>query len=174
MSLRTRQSVAADVRRRRTWKLGPSASSRRRLQSPVRNASQTFRTLIMKNLRTSMALLAAAFAGLGGGSESRAATVSEPETIFYGRIINRLSGQTYVLQEGALTWRIRRSNGTLVTLATELQPLKGGVYSYRLNVPHQALGLGLNSSTSVVPLSAQPTTCIHEQISVDGFPAVIL
>lgn len=128
----------------------------------------------MKNLPSTLVLLAAALAGLGGASESRAATVSEPETIFYGRIINRLSGQTYVLQEGALTWRIRRSNGTVVTLAAELQPLKGGVYSYRLNVPHQALGLGLYSSTSVVPLSAQPTTCVHEQISVDGFPAVIL
>ena len=115
----------------------------------------------MKKLPSTLLLLVAALAGLGGGSESRAATVSEPETIFYGRIINRLSGQTYVLSEGALTWRIRRSNGTLVTLTAELQPLKGGVYSYRLNVPHQALGLGLLSSTSVVPLTAQPATCVH-------------
>src|SRR5215813_3506072 len=60
--------------------------------------------------------LALVLCGLAGGSESRAATLSEPETVFYGRIINRMSGQTYVLSEGTLNWRIRRSNGTLVTL----------------------------------------------------------
>ena len=128
----------------------------------------------MKKLPSTLALLAAALSGLGGGSESRAAYVTEPETVFYGRIINRISGQTYVLSEGTLTWRIRRSNGPLVTLTTQIQPLKDGAYSYRLNVPQQALGLGLTTSTNVVPLTAQPTTCVHEQISVDGFPAVIL
>lgn len=128
----------------------------------------------MKKLPSTLVLLAAALSGLSGGSEARAATVSEPETVFYGRVINRISGQTYVLSEGALTWRIRRSNGTLVTLTTQLQPLKNGTYSYRLNVPHQALGLGLTTSPNAVPLTAQPSTCVHEQISVDGFPAVIL
>src|SRR5213593_2585432 len=128
----------------------------------------------MKKLPSTLVLLAAALFGLGGGSASRAASVSEPETVFYGRVINRVSGQTYVLSEGTLTWRIRRSNGTLVTLGTELEPLKDGAYSYRLKVPHQALGLGLSTSTNVVPLTAQLSTCFHEQISVDGYPAMIL
>ncbi len=129
----------------------------------------------MKNSPSTLMLLAAAFAGLATGSESRAAAVSEPETVFYGRIINRISGPTYVMSEGALSWRLRRSNGTLVTLTAQLQPLKDGTYSYRLNVPHQALGLGLQASSSgTVPLSAQPTTVVHEQISVEGYPAAIL
>jgi len=128
----------------------------------------------MKKLRSTLLLLATALSGLSGGSESRAASVSEPETIFYGRIINRISGQTYVMSEGTLTWRIRRSNGTVVTMASQLEPLNGGAYSYRLNVPHQALGLGLNTSASTVPLSGQPSTCVHELISVDGYPALIL
>jgi hypothetical protein len=42
-SFRTRQPVSADVRRQMTWKRGPSASSRRRLQSQVINAVGEFR-----------------------------------------------------------------------------------------------------------------------------------
>ena len=110
----------------------------------------------------------------GGPIQSLAASIAEPETVFYGRVINRTSGQTRVLSEGTLTWRIRRSDGTQVTLATKLEPLNGGAYSYRLNVPHQALGLGLPVSSTVVPLSAQAATGLHEQITVDGHPAVIL
>ena len=113
-------------------------------------------------------------AGLLLASSAFAVGLTEPETVFYGRVINRISGQTHLVSEGTLTWRIRRANGTLVTLNTKLQPLKGGVYSYRLDVPQQVLGLDLPVSTNVVPLSAQPTTWVHDQISVDGCPAAIM
>ena len=106
----------------------------------------------MKNVPFSLMLLGAVALAIGGVTASRAATLSEPQTVFYGRIINRLSGQTYVLSEGTLSWRIRRSNGSLVTLTTKLQPVKDGIYSYRLNVPHAALALGLVGSTGNVPL----------------------
>lgn len=102
------------------------------------------------------------------------AGIAEPEAVFYGRIINRASGQVYLLSAGTLTWRLNSPNGPAITLSTALQPLKGGAYSYRLNVPHEALGLGLSVSPGVVPLAAQPAACSHLEIRVDGVPARIL
>jgi hypothetical protein len=128
----------------------------------------------MKILTSTRMLLAAVLAGGSIAPVARANTVTEPETVFYGRVINRVSGPVCVLTEGTLSWRVRRADGTRLTLTAPLQPLKDGAYSYRLNVPHQALGLGLSSSTTTVPLSAQPTTVVHEQITLDGYPATIL
>src|SRR5262245_24937802 len=123
----------------------------------------------MKNLPSSLMLLAAAVFGLGSVPGSPGPSVPGPETVFYGRIINRVTAQTYLVTEGTLTWRIRRPNGTFITLSTQLQPLKNGAYSYRLNVPHQALSVGLPVTDGAVPLGAQPTVCAHDQISVNGF-----
>src|SRR3954468_18716037 len=70
--------------------------------------------------------------------------ITEPATVFYGRIINRTSGQEYVLTNGHLAWVIIRSDGSRVSLATEVTVLRGGDFSYRLDVPHQALSSGLD------------------------------
>jgi len=67
------------------------------------------------------------------------AGISEPGTIFYGKIINRTSGQEYLLTNGHLLWTISRPDGSQVALATELKALRNGDNSYRLDVPHQAL-----------------------------------
>ena len=60
MSMRTRQLVAADVRRRNTWTQDPSASSRRRLRSSVQERGQLCPREIKsasKNTRTKLSAL---------------------------------------------------------------------------------------------------------------------
>jgi hypothetical protein len=100
--------------------------------------------------------------------------VPEPATVFYGKIINRSSGQIYQLAEGSLIWTIVRSNGGALTLTGPLSALRNGEFSYRLDVPHQALGLGLETSAGAFPLTAQPVGCSHLEIRVNGVPARIL
>src|ERR1051326_1594392 len=107
-------------------------------------------------------------------SFSLAAGIPEPETGFYGKVVNRTSGQEYVMSQGALAWTIIRPDGAQVALAAELQPLNNGQFSYRLDIPHQALSAGVDISSNAVPLTIQPAPCTHFQISVDGFPAKII
>ena len=102
------------------------------------------------------------------------AGISEPSTVFYGRIVNRTSGQEYQLTNGHLVWIINRPDGSQLTLATDVTTLRGGDFSYRLDVPHQALSSGLDISPNNVALTIQPTSCSNLQISVDGFPASIV
>lgn len=103
-----------------------------------------------------------------------AAQISEPDTVFYGQIVNRTSGQPDLLTQGQLTWTIIRPDGQQLTLTTTLLPLGNGRFSYRLLVPHQALTYGLTVATTAVPLAAAPGNCSHLFITVDGVPADIL
>src|SRR5882724_115721 len=64
-----------------------------------------------------------------------AAGVTEPATVFYGKVVNRTSGQEYLMSEGALTWVIVKPDGTQIALSANLQPLNNGQFSYRLSVP---------------------------------------
>jgi len=121
-------------------------------------------------MKTSLTLLA----GLLLATGAFAAGVPEPETVFYGRIINRSSGQVYQLTNGTLSWTVRRQNGATLTLTSPLRALKGGEFSYRLNVPHQALGLGMSVSNDVIPLTAQPAACSLLDVRVDGTAAKLI
>ncbi|MDB6030529.1 MAG: Hemolysin-type calcium-binding region [Verrucomicrobiales bacterium] len=112
-------------------------------------------------------------AGLCGAMTGQAG-ITEPATVFYGKVINRTSGQEYALTNGHLVWILRRSDGSSVSLSTELTVLRGGDFSYRLDVPHQALSSGLDVASNNVPLTIQASTWSHLQISVDGFPASIV
>src|SRR4051794_38658178 len=58
------------------------------------------------------------------------AGISEPGTVFYGRIVNRMSGQEYLLTNGHLVWIIGRADGSQITLAANLAALRGGDFSY--------------------------------------------
>jgi len=102
------------------------------------------------------------------------AEISEPETVFYGKIVNRTSGQEYLLTHGTLSWVISRPDGSRLTLNGSLEPLNNGAYSYRLKVPHEALAYGLSVSASAVPLGTKPAACSHVQIMVDGSFATIM
>jgi hypothetical protein len=103
-----------------------------------------------------------------------AAFISEPSTVFYGKVLGTGSAQPFLVTEGELAWTIRRADGVELVLRAPLFPLNGGEFSYRLDVPHEALALGLQLSSAAVPLAAQEETYAHSDIAVDGEPARIL
>ncbi len=103
-----------------------------------------------------------------------AASISEPSTVFYGKIWGSGGPQPFLVTAGTLDWTIRRSDGTDLTLHTTLFPMRQREYSYRLDVPQSALALGLQAGPGEVPLRATEDTHSHWVICVDGLPARLL
>jgi hypothetical protein len=101
-------------------------------------------------------------------------TLPEPETVFYGRILERSGPVDRILTEGTLAWKLRKADGTELPLQTALFPHKDGSFSYSLHVPHQALAFGLTTSADSVPLGTAPARQTHLDITVDGHAAEIL
>jgi hypothetical protein len=101
-------------------------------------------------------------------------TVPEPETVFYGRILERSGPVDRILTEGTLAWKLRKADGTELPLQASLFPHKDGAFSYSLRVPHQALALGLSTSTEAVALTTTRARQTHLDITVDGHAATIL
>jgi hypothetical protein len=117
------------------------------------------------------------FAALGATaflSGHAAAQIIEPDTIFYGQVINRTTAQIDLLTSGKLTWTVARPDGQQITVKTVLAPLGNGRYSYRLSIPHQALTYGLAVNASQVPLSASAAACTIVSVMVDTNPASIV
>src|SRR5258708_20841030 len=141
-------------RRSRRW-FGPVHQQPHRHQ-PHHQQLRLFRKL---SLRTIAMKILSLLLTLGLLPLSMEAGISEPDTVFYGRIINRTTAEEYLLTQGTLTWVVSRPDGNQVTLTAALQPLNNGLYSYRLAVPHEALAYGLTVSSAAVPLGAQPAAC---------------
>lgn len=112
---------------------------------------------------------------LGGAAPGlRAQDVSEPQTVFYGKVLGTASAQDFLITTGKLTWTILRYDGAAVTLETSLYPLHDGAYSYRLNVPHSAIALGLTADPGGVPMPPVPQVNLHAEVKVDGQTATLL
>ncbi len=125
-------------------------------------------------LRSATAATAWLLAGLLS-APAASGYIGEPETIIYGRILNRRNPNVeQLVTAGALQWTIRRADGTEVRLSGEIDELDGGNQSYLVRVPHQAIMLGQVLSPQAVPLGTTPTTALHAAISVSGAPARIL
>ena len=75
-----------------------------------------------------------------------ASPIAEPSTIFYGKVTGVGGEQPFPVQEGELAWTIQKADGSTVEFFTELYPLHGGEFSYRLNVPHSAIAYELDGS----------------------------
>lgn len=105
---------------------------------------------------------------------AQSGSFSEPATVFYGKVIGTGSEQPYMIYDGALTWSIIRHDGTRVQLAASLFRLADGTYSYRLDVPHAALAIGLTAPETAIPLPPVPEVHVHEQAALNGSPAVFL
>lgn len=118
--------------------------------------------------------LAALVLAMVAGSLATAGTFTEPSTVVYGRVLGVGSERPFLLTEGALEWTIRRADGKAIVLQGGLYPANKGTYSYRLNVPHEALSLGLTASDRAITLAAAPSTNTHLTIKIDGEPATIL
>jgi hypothetical protein len=103
-----------------------------------------------------------------------AAVISEPATVFYGKVLGVGDTQPFLIKEGALVWTICRSDGVEVTLKASLFAYNGGLYTYRLDVPHSALALGLSASAFSVPLALFEQTHRHLSVTLDGEPVTLL
>jgi len=124
-------------------------------------------TAITKILTTLTVVFACGFATLS------AATVPEPETILYGKVLHRAYGNEHRLVEGTLVWTLRDQNGVEYTFTAELEDIQG-VFSYKVSIPHQALSTGLNVDPNVIPLGVGENTYEFVSITVNGAPAAIL
>ena len=119
-------------------------------------------------------LLRAALCGVFVCPLLATAQIAEPETIFYGQVINRTSGAIDLVTSGNMVWTIARPDGTQIKVSAPLRSLSNGQFSYRLSVPHEALTYGLTVDSDVVPLSAAVAGCSVVSIAVDGNPASII
>ena len=124
--------------------------------------------------RLARALSVGALLGALFVTASSRAHISEPETILYGKVINRTSGQEDLLTQGNLVWTMSGTDGRQLTFTATLQRLNGGQYSYQLLIPHEALNYGLTVASNAVPLPTLPATYTHLQITVDGVPASLM
>ncbi len=131
-------------------------------------------TIMRNHLTFSRGARAAAILlALAAATPGRAQTFSEPATIFYGKVVGVGSDQPFLIHEGALSWTIQRADGQEITLSTTLFSFQGGTLSYRLEVPHAALGLGLTTGGGI-PLPPAPETHLHKLVKVDGETATLL
>lgn len=108
-----------------------------------------------------------------GGVTQLQASVPEPSTLIYGEVLHRAYGSEHQLTEGTLVWTLRDESGVEFTYTTELEDIKG-VYSYKIEIPHQALSSGLSVDSSIIPLGVGESTYEFVSIEVDGYPAAIL
>ncbi|MCH7226907.1 cadherin-like domain-containing protein [Haloferula sp. A504] len=103
------------------------------------------------------------------------AFIAEPETILYGRVLNRSNPNTeQLVVEGRLLWTIQKPDGSSIQLAGEMAEMSGGEFSYTVRVPHQAVMLGETATTNAVPLGTSEAPAFHSEITVDGVMAEIL
>jgi hypothetical protein len=108
-----------------------------------------------------------------GGMPSPAATVPEPSTVIYGKVLHRANGSEHRLTEGSLVWTLRDQNGATYAYTAELEDIKG-TFSYRISIPHQALASGLSVDSSVIPLRNSETRYDFVSIQLDGSPAAVI
>jgi hypothetical protein len=134
--------------------------------------------MIPRNCSTRPARTAATWLSMllfGSTAAHAAAIISEPETLVYGRILNRQNPNLeHLVTEGTLHWTIQKPDGSVVVLSGEVDALDGGHYSYLVRIPHQAMMLGQQASPLVLPLGTTTTTASHASISFNGAPASIL
>ena len=104
------------------------------------------------------------------------AGIPEPETVFYGKIVNKSDGHEYQLTSGSLSWTLssQEPGGATVTLTSTIKSLKDGEYSYELYVPHETLAQVTSVPDDVVPLTDDSRRYIHSAIQVNGTTARIV
>ncbi|MCC7377681.1 MAG: hypothetical protein IT581_23670 [Verrucomicrobiales bacterium] len=120
-------------------------------------------------MRCAAAAISGSLAGIvfaAGG-----ASITEPATVFYGKIIGTGSERPFLVTEGQLRWLWRVADGSEITLRAKLWPQKGGEFSYRLDVPHTALSAGLQPAANAVPLKRASEGLQHLQVTVNDVVA---
>lgn len=124
-------------------------------------------------MKSILRFLPAILALLAVGPPLTAATVSEPSTLIYGKVLHRSHGNEHRLTEGTLAWTLKDQAGATHTFTVELEDIQG-VFSYRIGIPHQALASGLVVEPSAIPLSSAQARYDFVSITVDGSPAALV
>ncbi|MCI0539203.1 MAG: hypothetical protein L0Z50_28685 [Verrucomicrobiales bacterium] len=101
--------------------------------------------------------------------------ISEPDTTFYGRIVQRLAGREFLVTSGALTWTFKTSGpgGREHRFSTKVEALAEGQYSYRLRMAHQLLAYDLTVASSAVALPSAGARMEHIAVTLNGQPLVL-
>ncbi len=109
---------------------------------------------------------------LSSGLQAR---ISEPDGVFYGRIVSQVGDYEYQFTHGKLEWTIKSPiDEREYAFSTDLEPLANGRYSYRLHIPYALLAYDFDISEKALPLTASGIEFLHHDIRVDGFPVQIL
>jgi hypothetical protein len=113
---------------------------------------------------------------LGSGVWFAQAHIPEPDTVLYGRVVARFAGHDLPLQQGELAWSLINvvPTGKIHRFVTDLEPLAGGQFSYRLGLPHELLAFDLTVADHVLPITAGGLRFDHLEITLDGHPVTIL
>lgn len=119
----------------------------------------------------SLAMLA--MSGTALHADGEAEVIIEPPTILFGKIYNR-TANSEVLQEGELSVQIKYGTGSPVSMTTALSDYSNGEYSYVLEIPHQALSLGLAENGQFLPLEHTSSTLTLRSMAVDGYAASVV
>src|ERR1043166_6647932 len=123
-----------------------SSSSSEPMVSRANNAQQNCRPMSMNKAKpcdfprwlASVVLLSL---GVSHSGLVRADSITEPATVFFGKVLGTGSGQPFQVTQGAMEWVIHKADGKDLILQTTLFPLHNGEFSYRLDVPHEAIAL---------------------------------
>lgn len=99
--------------------------------------------------------------------------IIEPPTVLFGKIFNR-TANSEVLNQGQLTVQIQFKDGPPVSMATDLSDYSNGEYSYVLEIPHQALSLGLVDNAQYLSLKGSSSMLTLKGLAVDGFTASVI
>lgn len=129
----------------------------------------------MKRL-PSILLLALALTNAPSVPPARAARVSEPSTVFYGRVVQRLGTRSFPVTQGRLEWTLASGlpGAREHRLTATLSRLGDGSFQYVLRIPHQLLAYDLTTDPGAVPLTAAPMRLRHLRVTVDGQAAVLV
>lgn len=116
--------------------------------------------------------LAVLLLAFGWAPASFAASIPEPDTVFYGKVINLSGGQPYQMTAGSLEWTIAGVDGqSPITLDCDLEPIDGGEFSYRLEVPADLVASGLTVNAGSLRVAEAETVYAHQDITVNGHAA---
>jgi hypothetical protein len=108
-------------------------------------------------------------------TSSASAFIGEPETLVYGRIVNRENPNSeQLVTTGEMRWTILKPDGSSILLSAEVGEMADGKYSYLLRIPHEAVLFDSPVTANTVPLSNSLTEATHVSITLDGEPLGII
>ncbi|HAB18465.1 MAG TPA: hypothetical protein DCE44_18745 [Verrucomicrobiales bacterium] len=101
---------------------------------------------------------------------AQSARISEPPTVIYGRITERVGAFEFPITQGQLVWNLRTTGPGArdYQLTAQVERLGGGRFSYRLTLPHEVLAYDLNVDPKALGLGGTGARVLHQSVTLDG------